>query len=313
MTEEQAAAPAHCHNCDTLLTGSYCAHCGQADHPLDPRLHDLAHELMHEFLHLDGKILTTLKSLIFYPGRLSAEFLAGKRARYIGPVRLYLTMSVLFFLLLAHDFKPDHAANAKPAEPGASASQSDKAEHSSDVQINIDTQKIDTQKTDAQNPAANPAVQEKKKHWAQKIEKIARKAAANPEEFEHELRANCSHAMFVLVPIFALLLQLVYRNRRHHYPSYVYFSLHYHAFVFLLFSISMLAGLLKIEVLDTLMFWVVFLGAPLYLYLAMRRVFGGTRKHTLWRLLVLSCAYSLCLLVGITVAFALTIWFLYIF
>ena len=292
--------PAFCHNCDTPLQGHYCAHCGQADYPLDPGLHDLTHELTHEFLHLDGKILTTLKYLLFFPGRLSSDFLAGRRARHIGPVRLYLTMSVLFFLLLAHGTKPT-VNNVQPAVPEIAASKSEKAAPQPGAQVSASVPV----------PTANAAAQEKKSRWALKIKAIVQKASSDPETFQHEILTNSSHAMFVLVPIFALLLQLAYRNRRHHYPAYVYFSLHIHAFVFLLFSLNLLVGLLKVDALDTLMFWLVLLGVPVYLYLAMRRVFGGSRKRTLLRLFMLGCTYSFCLLVGITTVFALTVCFLY--
>jgi len=67
----------------------------------DVRLHDLFHEAFHEFAHLDGKIFQTLKILVTKPGLLTVEFLNGRRARYLSPVRLYLTCSVLFFGLAA--------------------------------------------------------------------------------------------------------------------------------------------------------------------------------------------------------------------
>src|SRR6185436_16977473 len=55
----------------------------------------------HEFLHLDGKILTSLKVLVTRPGQLTTDLVAGRRARYVTPLRLYLTLSVLFFVLNA--------------------------------------------------------------------------------------------------------------------------------------------------------------------------------------------------------------------
>lgn len=293
-SEAQLSVAVHCPNCEAPLAGHYCAHCGQANHPLDPRLHDLAHELMHEFLHLDGKILSTLKSLIFYPGRLSAELLAGKRARSIGPVRLYLTMSVLFFLLLAHDSKSSQIKTDENVAP----------------QISLQLDDADADQTVKNANRAATAPQARHAFWKQKIEERVRKIYAHPDEFGHELQVNCSHAMFVLVPLFALLLQLAYRNRSHHYPAYIYFSLHYHAFVFLLFSLSMLVGLLKISLLDALLGWIIFLGVPVYLYLAMRRVFGGSAKRTLLRLTMLSATYSFCLVVAITVVFAVTVIYL---
>src|SRR5262252_4987894 len=59
----------------------------------------LSHEALHEFAHVDGKIIQTVKLLVTKPGRLTTEFLAGRRARFISPVRLYLTCSLIFFAL----------------------------------------------------------------------------------------------------------------------------------------------------------------------------------------------------------------------
>jgi hypothetical protein len=64
-------------------------------------MHDVAHDAVHEFLHLDGKILQTMKLLAFRPGELTREFIAGRRVRYISPIRLYLTWSLIFFALTA--------------------------------------------------------------------------------------------------------------------------------------------------------------------------------------------------------------------
>ena len=90
-----------CSNCGAQLHGPFCHACGQKAVEADVRLHDLFHEAFHEFAHLDGKIFQTLKILVTKPGLLTVEFLNGRRARYLSPVRLYLTCSVLFFGLAA--------------------------------------------------------------------------------------------------------------------------------------------------------------------------------------------------------------------
>jgi hypothetical protein len=64
-------------------------------------MHGFAHEAVHEFLHLDGKILNTVRLLAFKPGQLTKDFVEGRRARYVSPLRVYLTFSLLFFFLAA--------------------------------------------------------------------------------------------------------------------------------------------------------------------------------------------------------------------
>lgn len=90
-----------CLNCAAPLQGPYCHACGQkAIHPI-ANVHDFVHEATHEFLHLDGKILNTVKLLVTKPGQLTREFVEGRRARYISPLRVYLTFSLIFFFLAA--------------------------------------------------------------------------------------------------------------------------------------------------------------------------------------------------------------------
>jgi hypothetical protein len=110
---------AECANCNALLEGPWCSKCGQKQSDLDPTWHDLLHESIHEFLHLDGKIFRTARKLFLEPGELTAEFLRGRRARYIGALRLYLAFSVLFFLLAA--VVPNPNPDADDGETAAAA------------------------------------------------------------------------------------------------------------------------------------------------------------------------------------------------
>lgn len=89
-----------CLNCNAELTGEYCHQCGQKKvHRLEFSLKHFLGHLVHEFTHLDSnKILSTLKALLFRPGLLTAEYLAGRKGRYINPIRIYLTFSALYFL-----------------------------------------------------------------------------------------------------------------------------------------------------------------------------------------------------------------------
>jgi len=81
--------------------GKYCATCGQKDQPLPPDLHHFLHDVTHELLHLDGKILQSLKLLIFAPGRLTIDYWDGRRAGQVTPLRLYLVASVVMFGLIS--------------------------------------------------------------------------------------------------------------------------------------------------------------------------------------------------------------------
>ena len=89
-----------CLNCSASLAGEYCHNCGQKKvhrHELGVK-HFLGH-VIHEFTHLDSnKILKTLSALLFRPGLLASDYLAGRKGTYINPIRLYLTFSAIYFL-----------------------------------------------------------------------------------------------------------------------------------------------------------------------------------------------------------------------
>jgi hypothetical protein len=88
-----------CTNCGAQSADVYCARCGEQQ----PGHHDLSvrhltHEVFHELVHVDSKLFTTLRDLLTRPGFLTAEYFAGRKSRYIAPLRLFLTLFALQFL-----------------------------------------------------------------------------------------------------------------------------------------------------------------------------------------------------------------------
>jgi hypothetical protein len=90
-----------CPNCGHPLDGRFCAACGQKNSSINPTVHDFLHDLTHELLHVDGKIFQSVLLLLTKPGFLTREYFAGRRARYISPIRLYLIFSVIYFAIAA--------------------------------------------------------------------------------------------------------------------------------------------------------------------------------------------------------------------
>jgi len=98
MTTITPAALTPCTNCGSA-SADYCTRCGERQ----PGHHDLsvghfAHDVVHEFVHLDSKLFRTLRDLVAKPGFLTAEYFAGRKSRYIAPLRLFLTLFALQFL-----------------------------------------------------------------------------------------------------------------------------------------------------------------------------------------------------------------------
>ncbi|HEX3935777.1 MAG TPA: DUF3667 domain-containing protein [Puia sp.] len=89
-----------CLNCGTIVEERFCTHCGQEN--LEPK-ETVGHLIGHFFedlTHFDGKFFVTVKDLIFRPGFLTREYVAGRRMTYLNPIRMYIFVSALFFLAL---------------------------------------------------------------------------------------------------------------------------------------------------------------------------------------------------------------------
>jgi hypothetical protein len=228
MSHAHHELPANCLNCDTPLQGPWCHHCGQKASAVDLSVHDVLHEAVHEFIHLDGKILQTLKLLVAKPGQLTREFIAGRRARYISPLRLYLTFSVLFFAVAA-------------IVPGAR-------------QAFIQT----SSSREAAERGTVLNVEEERK----------------ADEVGEAVMHNIPRATFVLMPVFALLTWAFFRKQQRLYVPHLYYSVHFHAFLYLLMTVSVLFGVAGV-IGKSIGSGLIVLSFP-YHYIALRRVFGGS-------------------------------------
>ncbi|WP_271164620.1 DUF3667 domain-containing protein [Brevundimonas intermedia] len=96
-----------CSDCGAPTSGNFCSNCGQPTHVHRTLLH-LGEELLHGVMHFDARVWRTLPLLAFNPGRLTREWVEGKRTRYVSPLAIFLfTLFVMFFAL---SFMPQHEA-----------------------------------------------------------------------------------------------------------------------------------------------------------------------------------------------------------
>ena len=138
--------------------------------------------------------LSDAQMLIARPA-LCSRFLAGRRARYISPVRLYLTCSLLFFALSA----------IAPAELA----------------------RFDIKETDVSSPAEREQ---------------AERAIEALRDLRERITHNAPRSMFVLMPVFGLLTWAFYRRAEPYYVPHLYYSIHFHSFVFLMMAAAELGS-----------------------------------------------------------------------
>lgn len=253
-------APKHCLNCGTPVAGKYCPECGQKTAAQLPTFAEFVHGLIARYWFRDGLLWQTLSKLFFAPGALTVEYLAGRRARYLQPFKLYVVASVIVFtavhyfaLNLDLRFYGNQGIHFLRTTPlSVDVANHVHAVRLAPVQIILDH--FDT-----------PAVR--------------RVGAMSPEErfkFLQERRAPyVSYFLLFLVPALAVTLGLFYRNRRRRYAEHLVFGLHCQTF--LLFALLVEAKL-PTMLANALSFWVV-----AYFTLALKRVYGGTWAETLGR------------------------------
>ena len=120
---EPEPAYSACLNCGEKLLGEFCWRCGQEVVDLRRPMRDLASDLLDNVLNLDSRLLRTLGPLLFKPGRLTREYLAGRRAPYVRPLKVYLLAALVCFGILAIWPQGNVRVVVKPSEPGSVASQ----------------------------------------------------------------------------------------------------------------------------------------------------------------------------------------------
>lgn len=95
-----SSSPA-CLNCGTSLMGPFCFFCGQPDKNLMRFFPALVREILEDVVDFDSRFMRTLKPLLFHPGKVTRDYLSGRRFRYVPPMRLYIFSSMAFFILAA--------------------------------------------------------------------------------------------------------------------------------------------------------------------------------------------------------------------
>ena len=220
--------PNHCLNCGEAATGNFCVQCGQETKDHTVALRPLLSDLLAEVVSWDSKLLRTVVPLLFHPGFLTNEYNAGRRVPYLSPLKLYLTISVLFFLVLS--WKNPLAGNVQVGVPA------NRAAHDT---ISFGGRAPDPlphseAEYDARQKRLPPAVQDPP--LARQFVHHVIRAGQSPKMFLNALLGDIPKMMFFLLPAFAVSLKLLYLRTRRLYVEHLIFLLHIHAFAFLLLT-----------------------------------------------------------------------------
>lgn len=309
MLPEQtpALSAVACANCGAPVTGRFCSNCGQrAGHALPTVGHFLL-ESAEDLSHADSRLWVTLWALLFKPGFLTREFLSGRRARYLPPLRLYLVVSVVFFIV----------AGSQQHEVAVIQVQTGDHSHTTVMPLSEygplralpgETQQQHEARVcqgglDHNMSYAGPG--------SATLRRVALKACVTylrdgPEPLVGSFLHNMPRAMFLFLPLLALVMMLMYWHPRRYYVEHLLFFVHNHAFLFVLFTlvslVSLVAPALNHSLSDLATLYVIF-----YFFVSMRHVYGQGRWPTAIKLASLSIAYLFCALMMFALTTAYTL------
>jgi hypothetical protein len=326
-----------CLNCGTALTGQYCGNCGQRARSRLISIWELTQEAFGDLLELDSRVWRTLIPLIVRPGKLTRDYLEGRRARFMPPFRTYLVLSIFFFLIAFFDpreelgifFEPEPEATeastveSTEAQPDAdeiredvlselvengvlSADQAGLDSADEDEQATGDdpgfTISIDGQQATTDDDCSDMDVGDMPEWLATRLTPARltavceRVIADDGRAFLGKLLDNVPAGLFILLPLMALVLKLLYPLSKRYYVEHLLFVVHFHAFVFLILSLqilfSRLAALTSVpEGVSATTIFVVSLYIPVYFYKAMRRVYEQGHLLTTLKFIMLFFCY----------------------
>jgi len=260
-----------CANCGEILAGRFCANCGQAARDLHRPFQSLFADLVGDVLSVDTRFARTLRPLLFRPGHVSKEYLAGRRVAHVPPLRAYLIAALVFFGLFTvfpTRSPPVYVYTSGSVEAGELAKSSTRG---SRVTIELP-----------------------KRVWFgdRRFQEVSARARADPEAFARLSYRNVPRAFFLFLPIFAVMLELFYRKQGY-YIDHLVFALYYHAFVFLTFATLFLLGRAAWlpDLLASPLRWALLLWLIAYLPIALRRVYGGSWTKTAFKVISLGVLY----------------------
>lgn len=280
LAAKKLAGSAQCLNCGTELKGPFCYFCGQPDRNFMRFFPALLRDLMEDLLDLDSRFIRTLKPLLFKPGKLTRDYMEGRRFRYAPPMRIYIFSSILFFLLAAvlssnsvsfnvQDDTLIHigADNLEDTQKVGEVLENLPESVRNNVSVEQIIQDVEEDEKRADkgefklgdiqfneepwNRETNPVDIKWLPVWLNdrindEIEGSPQKAEqinGNPNLLIDKVFDILPATMFLLLPFVALIFKFWYLFAKRYYVEHLIFSLHNHSFIFVTLILILLADL----------------------------------------------------------------------
>lgn len=306
-----------CLNCQEVLEEKYnfCPNCGQENDQKVKSLGKFLKEFFDDLFSLDSRLWRSIPPFLYRPGKLTLAYINGQRSKYITPIRLYLTISVLYFFIaslsVGNLIETEKEKDTIKAEKKAIETQNKKESKKNENKIrfsifqnegiiNIDkAKKLLANKKMSRQQLMDSLDRENTFFNYMAVKQAVRVSSATDSEMSAYFFGKMPIVMFILLPIFALFLNLfyVFSKRKYYYLEHFIFTLHTHSFVFLMLSlIAIVEILFKEVVIDILGFLLIW--AWIYIYIAQKRFYQQNYFWTTVKFIAYSFVYFLILSLG---------------
>jgi hypothetical protein len=265
-------------------------------------LWELISDAFGDLLEIDSKLWHTLIQLMLRPGRLTHDYLQGRRARYMPPFRMYLVMSLLFFVVAFFDPREELGIFLEPVAESEAVIEENATSRNLVISINGDDDEDEDE--DEDNCDIEPSdVEElpgflKRRFTVDRLTRVCEAVTADDgQALANKVLDKIPTALIILLPFMALVLKALYPLSRRYYVEHLLFFVHFHAFFFFMLTLQILfarfAAMLSIpeDAIAIIIFATSFY-VPVYLFIGMRTVYGQGRLVTSLKFVVLTISYA---------------------
>lgn len=259
----------YCTNCGKVLQpeDNFCPHCGQENDNKRQSFGGVMSDLIQGFLSIDSRLRDSIPALLFRPAFLTKEYLRGKRQSYLDPVRMFIAIVVIYFLIasIGHDNEKDNNGNIKKDSTSLSInSETDSIQIIQEGPLKFSVFENDLSVVVADSLSElNDELEIDEKHYSQiramvksgitdtrkimdslNIEntfwnrfyygEVVKFAKTDFNDLKDYFVSKLPWIIFFMMPVFAFILKIVYIRKRYLFVDHLIFAFHLHAFYFMI-------------------------------------------------------------------------------
>jgi hypothetical protein len=301
--EKRRVKHINCPNCNYLFKdiNNFCPNCGQENHTHKLPVKHFIIEAVEGYFHFDTKIVNTLRDLV-NPGEITRNYNAGKRVRYVSPIRFYILVSFVLFLILSFQ-NPDKEENSgvskSSTEINFTVDQIDNVTNQNDLRKLTQLKELDNNTIDSYLDSVGIRSNWYNKAFIHNYIKV-KTGHITSAELRYKIRKSFSTIMFLLMPIFAFYLLLFHYRLKLYYSEHLVFSVHMHTMAFILIIIWLLC---KSFISNTWLFLIFIPAILIYQIWATKVVY----QQRLWVVLVKLSMLNLIYIATLAIFFVITI------